>query len=76
MPFTCVVSDCKTLHTNACSKKIDANVSLGPTWPVPDVTNVLEDAIARNAKMEGKRVDPLKEIERLKDQSRYVLEVY
>ncbi|KAL8676032.1 MAG: hypothetical protein Q9186_007409 [Xanthomendoza sp. 1 TL-2023] len=47
----------------------------GPTWPVPDVTNVLEDAIARDAKALGKRTDPHKEIERLKDQLRYVLEV-
>lgn len=48
----------------------------GPTWPVPDVTNVLEDAIARDAKVSGKRMDPRKEIEVLKDQARYVLEVY
>ncbi|MCJ1479839.1 hypothetical protein MMC13_008525 [Lambiella insularis] len=48
----------------------------GPTWPVPDVTNVLEEGIARDAKKRSKKVDPLKEIERLKDQGRYVLEVY
>ena len=48
----------------------------GPTWPVPDVTNVLEDAIALDAKALGKRIDPKSEIERLKDQARYVLEVY
>ena len=48
----------------------------GPTWPVPDVTNVLEDAIAQEAKITGKRMDPKREIERLKDQARYVLEVY
>ncbi|KAL8947206.1 MAG: hypothetical protein Q9222_006484 [Ikaeria aurantiellina] len=48
----------------------------GPTWPVPDVTNVLEDAVARDAKALGKKMDPHKEIEKLKDQQRYVLEVY
>ena len=49
----------------------------GPTWPVPDVTGVLEEAIARDAKGVGNRkMDPRKEIERLKDQGRYVLEVY
>ena len=48
----------------------------GPTWPVPDVTNVLEDAIAREAKRNKKKIDPRKEIERLKDEARYVLEVY
>ena len=49
----------------------------GPTWPVPDVTNVLEDAITIYARVLGnKKADPKKEIERLKDQLRYVLEVY
>ena len=48
----------------------------GPTWPVPDVTNVLQEAIATDAKRMGKKIDSRKEIERLKDQLRYVLEVY
>ena len=48
----------------------------GPTWPVPDVTNVLEDAIALDAKTLGKKVKPSNEIEKLKDELRYVLEVY
>lgn len=48
----------------------------GPTWPVPDVTNVLEEAIARDGKASNKKIDPRKEIERLKDDGRYVLEVY
>ncbi|KAJ5051796.1 uncharacterized protein L3040_001567 [Drepanopeziza brunnea f. sp. 'multigermtubi'] len=48
----------------------------GPTWPVPDVTEVLEEAIARDAKAGGKKIDPRKEIERLKEEMRYVLEVY
>jgi sulfite reductase (NADPH) flavoprotein alpha-component len=51
----------------------------GPTWPVPDVTEVLEEAIraehvASNGK--GKKVDTRREIERLKEAQRYVLEVY
>lgn len=54
----------------------DALLLGGPTWPVPDVTNVLEDAIARDAQMIGKKVTPRTEIEKLKDQLRYVLEVY
>jgi sulfite reductase (NADPH) flavoprotein alpha-component len=48
----------------------------GPTWPVPDVTEVLQEAIALDAKLSGKKVDPRKEIERLKEELRYVLEVY
>ncbi|KAK4101577.1 hypothetical protein N658DRAFT_496005 [Parathielavia hyrcaniae] len=48
----------------------------GPTWPVPDVTAVLEEAIAVEAKASGRKVDPRKEIERLKENGRYVLEVY
>lgn len=49
----------------------------GPTWPVPDVTNVLEEAIARDAKANGvKKIDTSREIMKLKDDGRYVLEVY
>lgn len=49
----------------------------GPTWPVPDVTEVLEEAIVKAAKGKaGKKVDSRKEIERLKEVGRYVLEVY
>jgi sulfite reductase (NADPH) flavoprotein alpha-component len=48
----------------------------GPTWPVPDVTAVLEEAIAVEAREGARKVDPRKEIERLKEDSRYVLEVY
>jgi len=51
----------------------------GPTWPVPDVTNVLEEAIAVEAKAKNpnaKKVDSRREIDTLKDEGRYVLEVY
>ncbi|KAF1349583.1 hypothetical protein BDV97DRAFT_351955 [Delphinella strobiligena] len=48
----------------------------GPTWPVPDVTNVLEEAIEAEGQASGKKVDSKKEIDRLKDEERYVLEVY
>ena len=48
----------------------------GPTWPVPDVTEVLQEAIETEARMSGRKVDAKKEIERLKEDGRYVLEVY
>ncbi|KAF7191248.1 Sulfite reductase [NADPH] flavoprotein component [Pseudocercospora fuligena] len=48
----------------------------GPTWPVPDVTSVLEEAVEVEARAEGKKKDGHKEIERLKEDLRYVLEVY
>lgn len=51
----------------------------GPTWPVPDVTNVLEEAIARDWTASGikvKKGETSKEIMKLKDDGRYVLEVY
>ena len=47
-----------------------------PTWPVPDVTHVLEEVIARDASIAGRKVDTRKEVEKLKDVGRYVLEVY
>ena len=46
----------------------------GPTWPVPDVTRVLQEAISLDARTTGRKVDSRREIERLKDESRYVLE--
>ena len=48
----------------------------GPTWPVPDVTEVLQETIAAEAKINSRKVDPIKEIDRLKEIGRYVLEVY
>ncbi|KAK6598966.1 sulfite reductase flavoprotein component [Botrytis cinerea] len=48
----------------------------GPTWPVPDVTEVLEEAIREEGRISGRKVDGRKEIERLKEAGRYVLEVY
>ncbi len=49
----------------------------GPTWPVPDVTDVLVEAVEVEARSKGaKKVDGGREIETLKDAGRYVLEVY
>lgn len=53
----------------------------GPTWPVPDVTSVLQEAIEVEHKAsadpkKSKKVDSRREIETLKDAGRYVLEVY
>ncbi|TDZ58381.1 Sulfite reductase [NADPH] flavoprotein component [Colletotrichum trifolii] len=48
----------------------------GPTWPVPDVTDVLMEAINTEARMSGKKVNARNEIEKLKEHERYILEVY
>ncbi|BFZ56642.1 sulfite reductase [NADPH] flavoprotein component [Savitreella phatthalungensis] len=48
----------------------------GPTWPVPDVQEVLEEAIRNQANQDGNKVESNKVIEELKDAHRYVLEVY
>ncbi|OCK75098.1 sulfite reductase-like protein alpha subunit [Lepidopterella palustris CBS 459.81] len=52
----------------------------GPTWPVPDVTEVLQEAVEVEHVMKhgrvGKRLDSKREIETLKEEQRYVLEVY
>ncbi|PGH07788.1 hypothetical protein AJ79_06176 [Helicocarpus griseus UAMH5409] len=63
--------------TTAYIKEQGAFYLCGPTWPVPDVTAVLEEAITGEAKERGvKKVDSRREIEKLKDEMRYVLEVY
>ncbi|KAI1163363.1 sulfite reductase flavoprotein component [Nemania serpens] len=61
---------------SAYIKKEGSFYLCGPTWPVPDVTDVLKEAIAAEAKMTRRKVDPKKEIDRLKEDGRYVLEVY
>ncbi|QDS72057.1 hypothetical protein FKW77_002683 [Venturia effusa] len=49
----------------------------GPTWPVPDVTEVLQEAVEVEEKAKGARkVDSRRVIEEFKDAGRYVLEVY
>ena len=51
----------------------------GPTWPVPDVTAVLEEAIERETRQRGENVKKgmgSRKIMELKDEGRYVLEVY
>jgi sulfite reductase (NADPH) flavoprotein alpha-component len=51
----------------------------GPTWPVPDVTEVLQEAVEVEHKVRNpgqKKVDSRREIEKMKDEGRYVLEVY
>jgi sulfite reductase (NADPH) flavoprotein alpha-component len=49
----------------------------GPTWPVPDVTEVLQEAVEVEATSKGvKKVDSRREIETLKENGRFVLEVY
>jgi len=46
----------------------------GPTWPVPDVTEVLQEAISCEALNNGRKIDSRKEIEKMKEDMRYVLE--
>ncbi|KAI5849884.1 hypothetical protein BZA05DRAFT_79429 [Tricharina praecox] len=48
----------------------------GPTWPVPDVAAVLEEAIKEHAVAKGQKVDVGHAMEQLKEDGRYVLEVY
>lgn len=53
----------------------------GPTWPVPDVQGVLEMAVEEEAKATleekaARKVKGRRRIEELKDEGRYVLEVY
>ncbi|TCD62729.1 hypothetical protein EIP91_006454 [Steccherinum ochraceum] len=46
----------------------------GPTWPVPDVHETLVDALGRYEGVEAERAGTF--LEELKDEERYVLEVY
>lgn len=49
----------------------------GPTWPVPDITACLEDIMQNGARKEGKEIkDVAKVVEDMKEDGRYILEVY
>ncbi|KAI7299100.1 hypothetical protein KC315_g17767, partial [Hortaea werneckii] len=70
----------QTLHDirRAYLREEGAFYLCGPTWPVPDVTSVLEEAVEVESAAVGdkKKKDGHKEIEKLKEEGRYVLEVY
>lgn len=59
---------------------VDKNGSFylcGPTWPVPDITACLEDIVQNGAKRQGKQIkDVAKVVEDMKEDGRYILEVY
>ena len=46
----------------------------GPTWPVPDVYEALVSSLTENGGMQRKQAEEY--IEELKEEERYVLEVY
>lgn len=48
----------------------------GPTWPVPDISACLQDIFDADAKKKGITIDSAKAVEDLKEDGRYVLEVY
>lgn len=49
----------------------------GPTWPVPDITACLQDIVLHHAERTGDKIkDVAKLVEEMKEEGRYVLEVY
>ncbi|KAA8909424.1 hypothetical protein TRICI_004491 [Trichomonascus ciferrii] len=48
----------------------------GPTWPVADVSSALCDIVAHEAASRGETIEQSRTIETLKEQERYILEVY
>lgn len=60
----------------AIVKKNGSFYLCGPVWPVPDVTAALEDIVATEAKERGVEIDAAHEVEEMKENSRYILEVY
>lgn len=63
--------------TEAIVEKNGSFYLCGPTWPVPDITACLEDIVRNGAKREGKEIkDVSKVVEDMKEEGRYILEVY
>lgn len=63
--------------TDAIVTKNGSFYLCGPTWPVPDITACLQDIVQNGAKREGKEIkDVAKVVEDMKEEGRYILEVY
>lgn len=63
--------------TDAIVAKNGSFYLCGPTWPVPDITACLEDIVQNGAKRDGKEIkDVAKVVEDMKEDGRYILEVY
>ncbi|RLV90642.1 Sulfite reductase NADPH flavoprotein component [Spathaspora sp. JA1] len=63
--------------TDAVVNKNGSFYLCGPTWPVPDITKCLEDIVVNGAKKQGVEVkDVAKVVEDMKEEGRYILEVY
>ncbi|EGW32848.1 uncharacterized protein SPAPADRAFT_136605 [Spathaspora passalidarum NRRL Y-27907] len=63
--------------TDAIVTKNGSFYLCGPTWPVPDITQCLEDIVANGAKKQGVEIkDVAKVVEDMKEEGRYILEVY
>lgn len=48
----------------------------GPTWPVPDISACLQDVLEADAAQKGIKIDAAKAVEEMKEEGKYVLEVY
>lgn len=48
----------------------------GPTWPVPDISACLQDVFKSDAHKKGLKIDAAKAVEDMKEEGKYVLEVY
>ncbi|KAI5970595.1 MET10 [Candida margitis] len=63
--------------TDAIVNKNGSFYLCGPTWPVPDITACLEDIVSNGAKLVGEELkDVAKVVEDMKEEGRYILEVY
>ena len=63
--------------TEAFVEKNGSFYLCGPTWPVPDITACLQDIVTNGARKNGTEVKEVaKVVEELKEEGRYILEVY
>ncbi|RCK54905.1 Sulfite reductase [NADPH] flavoprotein component [Candida viswanathii] len=63
--------------TDAIVTKNGSFYLCGPTWPVPDITACLEDIVLNGAEKNGEEIkDVAKVVEDMKEDGRYILEVY
>lgn len=70
------IREAKMELVDAFVEQVGSFYLCGPTWPVADVSSALCDIVAHEAAARGETIEQSRTIETLKEQERYILEVY
>ncbi|KAL6949036.1 hypothetical protein ACO0QE_001524 [Hanseniaspora vineae] len=70
------INEALDMLSDAMCKQEGSFYLCGPTWPVPNITEALQNILAKDAAEKGVKIDLNQATENLKETGRYILEVY